>query len=543
LSSVVTFWWLGFFTCVGLSLGSFLNVVIYRLPAGLAVGRPTWSFCPACRTRIAWYDNLPVLSYLLLKGRCRTCTARISPRYPVVELLAAIVVITLFDAFFIHHSRPGLQPAADLTWRIWDDWPVFIAHVVLLTSLLAMSAIDLQFYWVDIRFTHLAALCGLLLHTLWTPLHSREWYRPSDPTLLITAAAFIAFAVVYLLLPGEPEHDECEHDESTCECEGADHESSCECEGSDDEPSRDPERDQGGSVKGADNQPSRDPASDQDGSPERAQKTNETDQPDDARVSDDASQAPFEAKGHTTSLVLLLIIFCFVWISVAAAALDTDWSISFAIRSALPLLAAFVIIVAEASQTRDADGAIAEAIEFEAPSARGQTLWELATLTPAIVLGGLTFWFVCRAGFGEAALLRALHWRPTGGAWQPIWGLSSAISGYIIAAAIGWTIRILANLIYGREAFATGDIHMMAAAGAVTGWPIVLLGFMITCLSALLAWVVLLPLKRGRVIPLGPWLTMGFWAGTLFFDRLIELPFVQRFVVAAEVLFFNNSQP
>ena len=72
----------------GASVGSFLNVVVARVPAGESIVRPR-SRCPRCRSQIAWYDNVPVLSWLVLRARCRSCGAHISARYPLVELLGA----------------------------------------------------------------------------------------------------------------------------------------------------------------------------------------------------------------------------------------------------------------------------------------------------------------------------------------------------------------------------------------------------------------------------------------------------------------------
>ena len=77
---------------IGLMIGSFLNVCIARIPAGESIISPG-SRCPSCRAPIAWYDNIPVISYLVLGGRCRACQARISARYPIVELVTAVAFV------------------------------------------------------------------------------------------------------------------------------------------------------------------------------------------------------------------------------------------------------------------------------------------------------------------------------------------------------------------------------------------------------------------------------------------------------------------
>jgi len=82
----------------GLVFGSFLNVVIYRWPRQESIVRPR-SHCPACDRQIAWYDNIPLLSYILLRGHCRHCGARISPRYFAIELLTGVAFVLLASEF------------------------------------------------------------------------------------------------------------------------------------------------------------------------------------------------------------------------------------------------------------------------------------------------------------------------------------------------------------------------------------------------------------------------------------------------------------
>src|SRR5690349_18209916 len=93
---------------LGLCVGSFLNVVIYRLPLGLSIASPRWSFCPMCRQTLAWYDNLPVLSWIVLRARCRNCRIPISAQYPVIEALTGLVFVLVYRLLFAHAAREGL---------------------------------------------------------------------------------------------------------------------------------------------------------------------------------------------------------------------------------------------------------------------------------------------------------------------------------------------------------------------------------------------------------------------------------------------------
>lgn len=125
---------------LGVTVGSFLNVLIYRLPRNLPyiAGR---SFCPSCKSRIKFYDNIPLLSYLILRGRCRSCNAPISFRYPLVELLNGAAYL-----FFISHY--GLTPSAAV-------------YAALSSILIAIFFIDLEFQIIPDRLTIPGMALGL----------------------------------------------------------------------------------------------------------------------------------------------------------------------------------------------------------------------------------------------------------------------------------------------------------------------------------------------------------------------------------------------
>jgi leader peptidase (prepilin peptidase)/N-methyltransferase len=133
-----------------LALGSFLNVVAARLPEGRSLVRPP-SACRSCRTQIAWRDNVPVVSYLLLRGRCRSCSAGIGARYLAVELLTAFLVAACFlrfgltaDAFvaaFFCSSLVVLS-AIDVERRILPDRIVVPSACIILAAQLVLHPDD-----------------------------------------------------------------------------------------------------------------------------------------------------------------------------------------------------------------------------------------------------------------------------------------------------------------------------------------------------------------------------------------------------------------
>src|SRR5918998_1803544 len=130
---------------LGAVLGSFLNVVIHRVPLGESLVSPG-SRCPACGTPVAPYDNVPVVSWLLLRGRCRNCGAPISPRYPLVELATAL-------AF-----------AAVVAVRGFDE--DLVLELPFVSALIALAAIDFDHKLLPNKIVYPLAIWGLVATVL-----------------------------------------------------------------------------------------------------------------------------------------------------------------------------------------------------------------------------------------------------------------------------------------------------------------------------------------------------------------------------------------
>ena len=151
---------------VGLAIGSFLNVCICRLPAGGSLLRPP-SSCPACARRLRWFENIPVLSYLGLRGRCRTCGARISVQYPLIELVTAAIWV----GAAIHYD--GLWQA--------------LSAAVFGTLLLGIAVTDAREYIIPDEFSVGGLAIGLALS-----------FAPGSPSpLSAVVGALVCFAFMY----------------------------------------------------------------------------------------------------------------------------------------------------------------------------------------------------------------------------------------------------------------------------------------------------------------------------------------------------------
>lgn len=155
-------------TALGLSLGSFFNVLIVRLPNDESIVRPG-SKCPKCGHRLRWYENVPLLSWVALRGRCRSCRAPISPRYVAVELLTGLLFLAMY-------------------WRFGLTWPLLSA-LVLSSFLVPLAFIDAQHWILPFELTLPGLAAGILVAI-------PGGWEPVKTAAVGAAIAFCAFRAV-----------------------------------------------------------------------------------------------------------------------------------------------------------------------------------------------------------------------------------------------------------------------------------------------------------------------------------------------------------
>ena len=166
----------------GCCLGSFINVVIYRLPLNQSIVYPK-SRCPKCKTKIKFYDNLPLISWFLLKGKCRACKTKISFSYPIVELSTALLV------WLNIYANPS----------IYSQLTVFITifqGTIFSSILLALSILDFKYFWLPKSLTLGGLLIGIV-SSLFIDLFN-DFYQFSFLIDSITAL-ILGFGLFYLL--------------------------------------------------------------------------------------------------------------------------------------------------------------------------------------------------------------------------------------------------------------------------------------------------------------------------------------------------------
>ena len=156
--------YLVFFAMLGACVGSFLNVVVWRLPRGESLVTPP-SRCPKCGTKLAWYDNVPVFGWLMLRGKCRYCSQPISPRYPIIEAVTGLIFALYYYLFFVRQIGPcaSVHPVVPRRLIIQQDWPIFGLYLFTLASLLAASLIDGELFIIPPEIPWLMAAVAVVV--------------------------------------------------------------------------------------------------------------------------------------------------------------------------------------------------------------------------------------------------------------------------------------------------------------------------------------------------------------------------------------------
>ena len=158
---------------LGAAVGSFLNVCIYRWPVDLSINKPRRSFCPNCKQPIPWHQNLPLVSWMALRGRCANCGAKISFRYFAVELVTAVLFLAIWQRF---------------------PWQIAIAYWVFVSLLVIGTFIDFEHFIIPDRVTIGGVIAGVVFSVVVPPLMG------TDSRVAAFLRALLAAALGYVIL-------------------------------------------------------------------------------------------------------------------------------------------------------------------------------------------------------------------------------------------------------------------------------------------------------------------------------------------------------
>ncbi len=380
--------WLISVAVYGGCIGSFLNVVIYRLPEGKSLVTPG-SRCPSCGHGLAWYDNVPVLAWLWLRGRCRYCKTSISIQYPLVEALTGLMFAGLFAVYYM----------TDLRWEFstpdhgfQGTWQIYVVHAVLLAGLIASTIIDAKLFII-----------------------------PRQIPWLLTAVAMIVLPIVVFL--GDPLH--------------------------------------------IDRLPSvLQPLGTWIGAPVYLN----------GLVPRARPVGVWASAGGAAGLAISLLLLKLRVIPLSFADYDEAYQAH---------------VSAQPTPAKEEDEGW-----FHYPHPRREVLKEALFLLPPILGMAVGAWLAPRGIYPLTA-------------WQSV--LGGVMLGYLFGAGLIWATRILGTLAFGKEAMGLGDVHLLAAIGAVLGAGETIPVFFIAPFFGLAAAMLMFGLsaimkKRFQPIPYGPYL-------------------------------------
>lgn len=208
---------------LGSCVGSFLNVVVWRLPQveevpgeGLfrgfyrgwrALSSPP-SHCPKCGKPLKWYDNLPVVGWIKLKGRCRFCKAPISARYPIIEAITGLLFVFYYVAFFMMGTGPWLERMTPDGYpqfftppmSINEHWPVYAIEMILVAALLSASLIDAELFIIPLGIPWFVIPLALLEHAIWDGPGWPGALNLSPLAAALAAGATLGIVISFILL-------------------------------------------------------------------------------------------------------------------------------------------------------------------------------------------------------------------------------------------------------------------------------------------------------------------------------------------------------
>lgn len=463
--------WLAFVFSLGAIVGSFLNVVAYRLPAGKSLVRPP-STCPSCLRQLRFLrENLPILGWLLLKGRCRFCKAKVSVQYPLVELITALLFCVPYVLWFMPdtcYALVGVDPALlRPEWitrhSLTTTWPMLVWVWVMMGCLISATLIDARTFYIPLWLTWIMAIVGVgghLVHAVWVeatrgglPLRDDApvWVIPTldGPWLAMTLGAALGLGIAVLLLKVR-----------VIPRSFADYEAW-----------------------------------------EREAFGNNNDCPLPCDLGPPPTQQAEPGASDTGSQVRRAVYLTAPAIALMSAGCAWGLRTGHPMRMTLGGMVIGLLIGLLLRRTVGGGATSDEPVWVQYPHARREMMKEALFLLPVVVLG-LIGWWLASGG--------PLH----GAAWlveSPLWlrAVGGSMAGYLAGGAVVWAVRLLGSLAFGKEAMGLGDVHLMAGVGAITGWAVPVLAFFVAPFIAI-GWYVLAIMlasvlrRHGTALPFGP---------------------------------------